>query len=113
MTTALLILGALYLLSRSAPIAQTTQRAPATGVVSPSTGTRVTIPGVGSYYNTPGGTAITLDPSFYGRFIPSAQPAPELIAQPVAVPDYQAFDTITYPSDPYYGCADPFAPCFA
>ena len=112
MSTALWVLAGLYLLSQRTATPPASPRPVATSTVSPTAGTRITIPGVGSYFNAPSGTSITLDPSFYGRFIPT-QPFPESIAQPVAVPDYQAFDVISYPSDPYYACADPFAPCFA
>lgn len=99
MTTVLLILGALYLLSQSrAPAAAPVARAPATGSVTPTGGTRISIPGVGEYLNIPGGgVSVTIDPRLYGSLFPS-QPPPA-IAQPVAVPDYQAFDAISAPLD--------------
>lgn len=103
MTTVLLILGALYLLSQSRPaVPTTTTRAPATGSVTPTGGTRISIPGVGEYLNIPGGgVSVTIDPRLYGSLFPT-QPAPT-IAQPVAVPDYSAFDTVSAPLDSYPG----------
>lgn len=102
MTTVLLILGALYLLSQSRAPAPAAAPRPATGTVTPTGGTRISIPGVGEYLNIPGGgVSVTIDPRLYGSLFPT-QPAPA-IAQPVAVPDYSAFDTVSAPLDSYPG----------
>lgn len=104
MQTALIVLAVLYLLSQSGRTATiSTQPRAATGSTTPSGGTRISIPGVGSYTNIPGGaTSITLDPMVFGTIFPST-PAPT-IQQPVAAPDYQAYDVVSAPLDVFpYG----------
>lgn len=103
MQTALLILGVLFLLSQSGRTATVSTAPRATGTTTPTGGTRISIPGVGEYFNLPGGTtSITFDPTVFGSLFPSPEPQP--IASPTAAPDYQAYDLVSAPVDAFpYG----------
>lgn len=105
-TTALLIIGAAYLLLRPLAPATPRQAAPPAGSAyarSGPFGTQISIPGLGAYTNLPGqGTQLILDPRVFGSFFSAPAPTtPPTFQAGVQVPSVQE---VTYP--PYVEAGD-------
>jgi hypothetical protein len=102
LTTILVLVGAYLLLTRQAPQRVATQPAQPTGgqITTTPEGTRITIPGIGSYVNIGGGqvTQITLDPNLFGNLFGGLFGPQPVAAQP-APADYGVLPQPTDPTD--------------